>query len=88
MPSTYAIVGQNLGSLSDRSQTPTTTLGHPAIGNLNDTWVYVHAAGVVDAGAVVVDASFEITEGAGSYTADDAFAAGDYGWVRKTTSPF
>jgi len=29
-----------------------------------------------------------LTDAAGTYTADTAFASGEYGWVRLTTSPF
>jgi hypothetical protein len=63
------------------------TLGTPQIGALNDTWVYVQASEAVATGTCTVSAAFALTDTAGTYTADTAFASGEYGWVRKTTSP-
>ena len=40
-----------------------------------------------DGPAAYGNAAFALTDTAGSYTADVAFASGEYGWVRKTTSP-
>jgi len=62
-------------------------LGTPVLGNQNDTWVYVKATEAVATGTCTVDASFNLTDAAGNYTADTAFAINEYGWVRKTTSP-
>ena len=63
------------------------TLGTPQLDDSNRTWVYVQAAEVITPGTCTVSAAFALTEGGTSYTADTAFASGEYGWVRKTTSP-
>lgn len=86
MASTYAtnLVGPNFAY---RDSSPTQKVGTPALGDQNDTWVYVKATEAVATGTCTVDSSFNLTDTAGSYTADTAFASGEYGWVRKTTSP-
>lgn len=55
----------------------------------NRTWVYVGpAANAITAAATcTVTGAFAVNNTAGAYTADTAFATGEYGWVRKTTSP-
>ena len=62
-------------------------LGTAQIDDLNQTWVYVQASEAVATGTCTVSAAFALTDAAGNYTADTAFASGEYGWVRKTTSP-
>lgn len=64
-------------------------LGTAQIDTDNRTWVYVLSNVVVAAAAApVVSGTFTLTAGTGgAYTADTAFAIGEYGWVRKTTSP-
>lgn len=62
-------------------------LGTAQIDDSNRTWVYVQASGAVPTGACTVTGAFVVNSTAGNYTADTAFAAGEYGWVRKTTSP-
>ena len=62
-------------------------LGTAQIDDLNQTWVYVQASEAVATGTCTVSAAFALTDAAGNYTADAAFASGEYGWVRKTTSP-
>ena len=62
-------------------------LGTVQLDDSNQTWVYVQASGAVPTGACTVTGAFAVNSTAGSYTADTAFAAGEYGWVRKTTSP-
>lgn len=63
--------------------------GHSAIDDQNRTWVYVGpAANVIAAAATcTVTGAFAVNNTAGNYTADKAFATGEYGWVRKTASP-
>ncbi len=75
--------------ISRRTTTPEFALGTPFMGNGNDTYVYVQASGAIAAAATCsVNGSFVATSGAGNYTVDSvAFAAGEYGFVRKTTSP-
>lgn len=70
-----------------RTTTKEYTLGTPQLDDANRTWVYVQASENVATGTCTVSAAFALTDAAGSYTADTAFASGEYGWVRKTTSP-
>ena len=81
-----ALVGANP---SRRTQASEFVLGTSALDDQNRTWVYVKSnVAVAAAGAPVVSAAFALTAATGGlYTADAAFAIGDYGWVRKTTSP-
>mgnify|MGYP003585381217 FL=1 len=62
-------------------------LGTVQLDDSNQTWVYVQASEAVATGTCTVSAAFALTDAAGNYTADTAFASGEYGWVRKTTSP-
>ena len=62
-------------------------LGTVQLDDSNQTWVYVQASEAVATGTCTVSAAFALTDAAGNYTADTAFAAGEYGWVRKTTTP-
>ena len=62
-------------------------LGTVQLDDSNQTWVYVQASEAVAIGTCTVSAAFALTDAAGNYTADAAFASGEYGWVRKTTSP-
>ena len=62
-------------------------LGTVQLDDSNQTWVYVQASEAVATGTCTVSAAFALTDAAGNYTADAAFASGEYGWVRKTTSP-
>lgn len=72
-----------------RSITPQFKVGTPVMGDQNRTWVYVGpAANAIAANATcTVTGAFAVNATAGNYTADTAFATGEYGWVRKTTSP-
>lgn len=62
-------------------------LGTVQLDDSNQTWVYVQASEAVATGTCTVSAAFALTDAAGNYTADAAFASGEYGWVRKTTTP-
>ena len=81
------IVGVNLtknDAVQDRA------LGTAQIDNLNQTWVYVSNPGaavpaVTD--VVLTEPGNTIAAGTGNYTADYAFGAATFGWVRKTVSP-
>lgn len=81
-----ALVGANP---SRRTPAREFVLGTAALDDQNRTWVYVQADVAVGAAAVpVLSATFHLTAAtAGAYTADTAFAIGDFGWVRKTVSP-
>tara|TARA_R110002126_G_C10414127_1_gene496862 strand:+ start:568 stop:837 length:270 start_codon:yes stop_codon:yes gene_type:complete len=85
--STFGVLGFVTPQFAQRDTAAVMTLGTPQIGALNDTWVYVQASEAVATGTCTVSAAFALTDTAGSYTADTAFASGEYGWVRKTTSP-
>jgi hypothetical protein len=85
--STFGVLGFVTPQFAQRDTEAVMTLGTPQIGALNDTWVYVQASEAVATGTCTVSAAFALTDTAGSYTADTAFASGEYGWVRKTTSP-
>ena len=84
MPFVIPMVGPQA---SRRTSNREFTLGTAQIDDSNRTWVYVQASESVATGTCTVSAAFALTDAAGSYTADTAFAAGEYGWVRKTTSP-
>jgi len=69
---------------------PPFALGTPVLGTDNSTWVFVVADVPVTAGAnaVAINGDFHITAATGGgYTAQVAFAAGEYGWVKKSTTP-
>jgi hypothetical protein len=85
--STFGVLGFITPQFAQRDTAAVMTLGTPQIGALNDTWVYVQASEAVATGTCTVSAAFALTDTAGTYTADTAFASGEYGWVRKTTSP-
>jgi hypothetical protein len=85
--STFGVLGFVTPQFAQRDTAAVMTLGTPQIGALNDTWVYVQASEAVATGTCTVSAAFALTDTAGTYTADTAFASGEYGWVRKTTSP-
>lgn len=60
-------------------------LGTVRRGTANTVWIYVLASEIVATGTCTVNTStFALTDTAGIYTADTAFASGEYGWVRKT----
>ena len=84
MPFVIPMVGPQA---SRRTSTREFTLGTAQIDDSNRTWVYVQASEAVATGTCTVSAAFALTDAAGNYTAETAFAAGEYGWVRKTTSP-
>ena len=86
MASTFAATPSIGVTFTDRNTIPAFAVGTPVLGNQNDTWVYVKATEGVT-GTCSVDASFNLTDTAGNYTAPAAFLTGEYGWVYKTTSP-
>jgi hypothetical protein len=63
-------------------------VGTPCLDDANRTWVYVKFHATVAGGAAVtIDGSFNTATGTGYTNGASAAAAGDFGWVRKTTSP-
>lgn len=89
MPFTTPLVGASDTATRTSQIASTFKPGHSAIDDKNRTWVYVGPANgaIAAAGTLSFDANFVPTAGAGNYTADLAFANGEYGWVRKTASP-
>lgn len=79
------------GNVDRRTQTQELIPGTPAFGNDGSAWIYVGpatAAVAANATAATVTGTFSINATAGgSYKVTTAFAVGDYGWARKTTSP-
>ena len=84
MPFIIPMVG---AQVARRTSNREFTLGTVQLDDSNRTWVYVQASSAVPAGACTVTGAFAANSTAGSYTADTAFASGEYGWVRKTASP-
>ena len=84
MPFVIPMVG---AAAARRTTTREFKLGTAQLDDSNQTWVYVQASEAVATGTCTVSAAFALTDAAGNYTADTAFAAGEYGWVRKTASP-
>ena len=84
MPFVIPMVG---ATAARRTTTREFKLGTAQLDDLNQTWVYVRASEAVATGTCTISGAFALTDAAGNYTADTAFASGEYGWVRKTTSP-
>lgn len=84
MPAVIPLAGVNFAR---RTTTKEFSLGTPQLDDSNRTWVYVQASEAVATGTCTVSGAFALTDAAGNHTADVAFASGEYGWVRKTTSP-
>ena len=79
-----------IGANTDRRTTTAEfAVGTPLLARDNRTYVYVGPAAnaIAAAATCTVTGAFAVNATAGNYTADTAFAAGDYGWVCKTTSP-
>lgn len=74
---------------SRRTSTPEFDVGTAQLDDNNRTWVYVGPAAnaIAAAATCTVTGAFAVNNTAGNYTADAAFVAGEYGWVRRTTSP-
>lgn len=79
-------VNPNMGFLESRRSTyPEFKVGTVFDGKEGVKWVYGQASETVATGTCTVNTStFAITDAAGNYTADTAFAANEYGWVRQT----
>lgn len=85
----FAMDGLVGAKLDRRTAEPEFALGTIAIGNDGKVYVYAKAGAAIATGARTVNAStFVITAAAGDHTADVAFANGEYGFIRKTRSPF
>ena len=86
MPFTIPMAGAHANR---RTSTPEFKVGTTNLDDSNRTFVYVGPAtnAIAAAATCTVTGAFAVNATAGNYTADTAFAAGDYGWVRKTASP-
>ena len=86
MPFTIPMAG---AQANRRTSTPEFKVGTTNLDDSNRTYVYVGPAtnAIAAAATCTVTGAFAVNATAGNYTADTAFAAGDYGWVRKTASP-
>ena len=83
----YPISGEIGANFNRRTTTAEFALGQTARGTNNTVWIYVLANAAVGTGTCTVNAStFVVTDAAGTYTADTAFAAGQYGWVRQNAA--
>lgn len=72
-----------------RTSTPSFKVGTVQLDDQNRTFVYVGPAAnaIAAAATCTVTGAFAVNNTAGNYTADAAFATGEYGWVRKTATP-
>ena len=86
MPFTIPMAG---AQANRRTSTPEFKVGTTNLDDSNRTFVYVGPAtnAIAAAATCTVTGAFAVNATAGNYTADTAFAAGDYGWVRKTARP-
>lgn len=90
MATTLLTNGPIGAGVTRRTTTPEHKLGMVAAGNDGTSWVYVgpaHAT-IAAAGVVAVTLSTGATSAGAGYTAETAFATGEYGWIRKTASPY
>ena len=86
---TIAVIPLVGANTERRTAIPEFAVGTPMLARDNRTYVYVGPAAnaIAAAATCTVTGAFAVNATAGSYTADAAFATGEYGWVRKTTSP-
>ncbi|ABK44225.1 hypothetical protein Mmc1_1717 [Magnetococcus marinus MC-1] len=72
-------------NFTKRASRPDFQLGHTVRGNENTLWIYVLAAEAVATGSCTVNTTtYALTDAAGNHTAEAAFAAGEYGWVKQS----
>lgn len=85
MPNTYYATDGRAGSkFSKRGTTADFALGAVQRSNAGTVHVYVLASEAVTGTCTVNTSTFALTDTGGNYTADTAFASGEYGWVRRT----
>lgn len=81
----YAVMPLCGVNISKRSATADHALGTVVIGPDDNAWIYGKASEAVATGTCTVNTStFAITDAAGNFTADTAFAINEFGWVRQT----
>lgn len=85
MSNTYfAVDGRAGAKMSKRTTTAEFALGSVLRSNAGTVHVYVLASEAVTGTCTVNTSTFALTDTGGNYTADTAFASGEYGWVRRT----
>lgn len=86
----YATDGLVGANFSRTDTVPAFKPGQVATGTNGRSYMYVGpAANAIAANAAcTVTGAFAVNNTAGTYTSEVAIATGEYGWVRKTTSPF
>lgn len=86
MAATYYQANGTIGAnFEERGTVQKFPLGAMAIDQKGYWHVYVLASEAVTSTCTVNTSTWALTDTAGNYTADTAFASGDYGWVRRTT---
>lgn len=80
--STNALAGINFNRRTSSKEFQLGTVVH---GTVNTIWIYVVSTEAVATGTCTVTGT-NLTDTAGNFTADTAFASGEYGWVRRTTA--
>jgi hypothetical protein len=86
MPAVLDAIGVNTARRTTEAEFK---VGTVVIGDDANAWTYGKASETVATGTCTLNGStFAITDAAGNHTADTAFAANEYGWVRRTTTPF
>lgn len=86
MANTYYQSAGTIGANFERRTTSAEfALGTMALDQKGFHHVYVLASEAVTGTCTVNTSTFALTDTGGNYTADTAFASGEYGWVRRTT---
>lgn len=81
----YAVTPIVGSEIDARSSTALFALGTTVWGTDGDIFVYGQANGAVSSTCTLNESTFQITDAAGDYTADVAFADDEYGFIRRTT---
>ena len=81
----FATEGQAGTNFTRRTPEPEHRLGIRQRATSGKDFMYVRASGAIAAAATAsVNSSFVATSGDGTFTAEAAFADGEYGWLRQT----
>ena len=70
--------------LDARSDKSDHNLGDVALASDDSIYVYCQASEAVTGTCTLDTGTYLLTDAAGNFTADVAFAANEYGWVRQT----
>ena len=80
----FATDGKIGAGLDERTTDPEFELGTTLIANDDTVFVYGQASEAVTSTCTLSTTTWAITDLAGNFTADVAFAANEYGFVRQT----